>query len=122
MAEILHQLTVTGSARKTMRPSTRDVITVAGAGQLRQRRLSGDGREVHRQDTAGSSDVTVRPDRSGRVRWNRRRDTSHRFRLKNAAMRSLRNRKSAGLLAAPAVWPHNDGIGVNVTRGMNACS
>ena len=29
---------------------------------------------------------------------------------------------SARLLAAPAVCPHNDGIGVNVTRGMNACS
>jgi len=25
------------------------------------------------------------------------------------------------LLAAPAVWPHNDGIGANVTRGIKAC-
>src|SRR5260221_3231027 len=42
--------------------------------------------------------------------------------FRNAAMRSFRNRKSAGLLAAPAVWPHSEGIGVNVTRGISACS
>jgi hypothetical protein len=37
-------------------------------------------------------------------------------------MFSFRNFKSAGLLAAPAVCPHSDGIGMNVTCGMNACS
>ena len=37
-------------------------------------------------------------------------------------MCSFRNFRSAGLLAAPAVCPHSDGIGVNTTPAMNACS
>ena len=37
-------------------------------------------------------------------------------------MLSFKNFPSTGLLAAPAVCPHNDGIGRNVTFGMNAAS
>src|SRR5262249_44257957 len=41
---------------------------------------------------------------------------------KNLPIVSFRNLASAGLLAAPAVCPHNDGIGARVTPGMNCAS
>ena len=41
---------------------------------------------------------------------------------KNDPIWLLRNLASAGLLAALAVCPHNDGIGSNVTCGMNCAS
>ncbi len=37
-------------------------------------------------------------------------------------MFSFRNFPSAVLAAAPAGCPHNEGIGMKVTPGMNACS
>ena len=40
----------------------------------------------------------------------------------NCPIFSFKNFASAGLLAAPAVWPHNDGIGISVTPGMNCDS
>jgi len=52
-----------------------------------------------------------------------RRATAVRYFLcTNGPMCSFRNSRSAGLLAAPAVCPHSDGIGVKVTPRMNACS
>jgi hypothetical protein len=42
--------------------------------------------------------------------------------FRNAEMWRFRNCKSAGLLAAPAVWPQSDGMGANATWAMNCCS
>ena len=41
---------------------------------------------------------------------------------RNLAMFSFRNLASAGLLAAPAVWPHSEGMGISVHFGMNGAS
>ena len=41
---------------------------------------------------------------------------------RNRPIASFRNLASAGLLAAPAVCPHSDGIGVRFTPGINAAS
>ena len=42
--------------------------------------------------------------------------------FRNSPILSLRNLPSAGLLAAPAVCPQSDGIGINVTFGINCDS
>ncbi len=42
--------------------------------------------------------------------------------LRNAAIFSFKNFKSAGFGPAPAVCPHSDGIGVSVTVCMNPAS
>src|ERR1700748_1841012 len=44
------------------------------------------------------------------------------YRLKKLPILSFRNFASSGLLAAPAVCPHNDGMGLNNTWGINADS
>ncbi len=44
------------------------------------------------------------------------------FAARNAAIFSFRNFPSAALPAAPAVWPHKDGIGFNSTVDMNPAS
>src|SRR2546421_278471 len=61
---------------------------------------------------------------SVRLRWQRRckREQQNDQCHKNLSMFSLRNFASAGLLAAPAVCPHSEGIGSNFTPGMNAAS
>jgi serine/threonine protein kinase len=61
----------------------------------------------------------VRADQVGLTRRTRNR----RYLLaRNLAMFSFKNFASAGLLAAPAVCPHSDGIGSKVTPGMKAAS
>lgn len=41
---------------------------------------------------------------------------------RNLPISSFKNFASAGLLAAPAVCPHSEGMGLKVTPGMNAAS
>ena len=57
--------------------------------------------------TTGAYDASPEP----RIQWARKRPIV-----------SFKNFSSAGLLPAPAVCPHSDGIGISETFGMNAAS
>ena len=99
-------------------------LTDAEIAELQRRRTCGGGwggeEPVIARQTAATKALARPPQLYAKAEASRSKIA--RFYRRKRAMCSFRNLRSAGLLAAPAVWPHSEGIGVNVTRGMNACS